>query len=39
LEKPGVEDPQTFFANPERYHGLAAKKSKRLAQKYAELMK
>lgn len=39
LEKLGVEDPQNFFANPERYHGLAAKKSKRLAQKYAELMK
>ncbi len=39
LEKLGVEDPKNFFANPERYHGLAAKKSKRLAQKYAELMK
>lgn len=39
LEKLGVEDPQNFFANPERYHGLAAKKSKRLAKKYAELMK
>ena len=39
LEKLGVEDPQNFFTNPERYHGLAAKKSKRLAQKYAELMK
>lgn len=39
LEKLGVEDPQNFFANPERYHGLAAKKSKRLAQKYEELMK
>lgn len=39
LEKLGVEDPENFFANPERYHGLAAKKSKRLAQKYAELMK
>ncbi|MBQ7618883.1 MAG: adenylosuccinate lyase [Treponema sp.] len=39
LEKLGVENPQNFFANPERYHGLAAKKSKRLAQKYAELMK
>ncbi|MCR5046658.1 MAG: adenylosuccinate lyase [Treponema sp.] len=39
LEKLGVEDPQNFFANPERYHGLAAKKSKRLAQKYSELMK
>ena len=39
LEKLGVADPENFFANPERYHGLAAKKSKRLAQKYAELMK
>ena len=39
LEKLGVEDPKNFFANPERYRGLAAKKSKRLAQKYAELMK
>lgn len=38
LEKLGVEDPENFFANPERYHGLAAKKSKRLAQKYAALM-
>lgn len=39
LEKLGVKDAETFFQNPARYHGLAAEKSRRLAKKYAELMK
>ncbi len=39
LEKLGIENPATFFENPANYCGLAAVKSKRLAQKYAELMK
>lgn len=39
LEKLGVADAATFFENPARYRGLAAEKSKRLAQKYRELMK
>ena len=39
LEKLGVENPANFFENPANYCGLAAVKSKRLAQKYAELMK
>lgn len=39
LEKLGVKDAETFFQNPTRYHGLAAEKSRRLAKKYAELMK
>ncbi len=39
LEKLGIEDAGTFFQNPERYRGLAAEKSRRLAQKYARLMK
>ena len=39
LEKLGVENPASFFENPANYCGLAAKKSARLAQKYAELMK
>ena len=39
LEGLGVKEPETFFENPARYHGLADVKSKRLAQKYAELMK
>jgi adenylosuccinate lyase len=38
LEKLGVDDPAGFFANPERYRGLAAEKAKRLAAKYRELM-
>ncbi|MCR5725175.1 MAG: adenylosuccinate lyase [Treponema sp.] len=38
LEKLGVKDAATFFENPARYRGLAAEKSKRLAQKYAALM-
>ncbi|HAO30166.1 MAG TPA: adenylosuccinate lyase, partial [Treponema sp.] len=38
LEKLGVENPATFFEDPARYHGLAAEKSRRLAQKYAKLM-
>ena len=39
LEKLGVANPENFFEKPENYCGLAAVKSKRLAQKYAELMK
>jgi adenylosuccinate lyase len=39
LEKLGIADPAGFFANPERYRGLAAEKAERLAAKYAELMK
>lgn len=39
LEKLGMKDAETFFQNPARYHGLAAEKSRRLAKKYAELMK
>ena len=39
LEKLGVADAATFFENPARYRGLAAEKSKRLAQKYSGLMK
>ena len=38
-EKLGVENPSTFFEDPARYHGLAAEKSRRIAKKYAELMK
>ena len=39
LKKLGVKDAETFFENPARYRGLAAEKSRRLAEKYAELMK
>jgi len=39
LEKLGVADAAGFFANPERYRGLAAEKATRLAAKYSELMK
>lgn len=39
LEKLGVEDASGFFAHPERYRGLAVQKARRLAEKYAELMK
>lgn len=39
LEKLGVSDPAGFFANPERYRGLAAEKAARLAVKYRDLMK
>lgn len=39
LEKLGVADPANFFANPERYRGLAAEKAARLAEKYGALMK
>ncbi len=38
LEKLGVADPANFFANPERYRGLAAEKAARLAEKYRLLM-
>ncbi len=38
LENLGVEDPANFFENPANYCGLAAKKSKRLAEKYLKLM-
>ena len=39
LEKLGIENPANFFENPANYCGLAAVKSKRLAQKYRDLMK
>jgi adenylosuccinate lyase len=39
LEKLGIEDPSGFFANPERYRGLAAEKAERLAKKYGDLMR
>ncbi|MCK9169872.1 MAG: lyase family protein [Treponema sp.] len=39
LKKLGIPDSETFFENPARYRGLAAEKSRRLAKKYAELMK
>ena len=39
LEKLGVANPAQFFEHPSNYCGLAAVKSKRLAQKYRELMK
>jgi adenylosuccinate lyase len=39
LEKLGVADPAGFFANPERYRGLAAEKAERLAKKYGDLMR
>ncbi|HNY20839.1 MAG TPA: lyase family protein [Treponemataceae bacterium] len=39
LEKLGIEDPSGFFANPERYRGLAVEKAARLSAKYAELMR
>ncbi|MDE7391992.1 MAG: adenylosuccinate lyase [Treponemataceae bacterium] len=38
LEKLGIANPATFFENPANYCGLAAVKSKWLAQKYAKLM-
>ena len=38
LEKLGVENPANFFEHPSNYCGLAAVKSKRLAQKYKSLM-
>ncbi len=38
LEKLGVENPENFFEKPENYHGLADVKSKRLADKYMDLM-
>ncbi len=38
LEKLGIENPSTFFEDPARYRGLAAEKSKRLAQKYSAIM-
>ena len=39
LEKLGFADPANFFANPERYCGLAVKKAKTLGEKYKALMK
>lgn len=39
LEKLGVQDAASFFEHPANYRGLAAEKSRRLAKKYAELMK
>ncbi len=38
LESLGVDNPAGFFENPANYCGLAAVKSKRLAQKYKKLM-
>jgi len=38
LKKLGVENPENFFEHPANYHGLADVKSKRIAQKYAQLM-
>ena len=38
LAKLGIADPDSFFAHPANYHGLAAAKSRKLAQKYAALM-
>lgn len=39
LKKLGVADAESFFAEPARYRGLAAEKAKKLAEKYATLMK
>jgi adenylosuccinate lyase len=39
LKKLGIPDAESFFENPARYRGLSAEKSRRLAQKYAGLMK
>ncbi|MCI1209916.1 MAG: lyase family protein, partial [Treponema sp.] len=39
LTKLGIKDAETFFENPARYCGLAAEKSRRIAKKYADLMK
>lgn len=39
LKKLNVEDPEGFFAHPERYRGLAVKKARELAEKYSSLMK
>jgi adenylosuccinate lyase len=38
LKKLGVQNAENFFEHPANYHGLADKKSRRLAKKYAELM-
>lgn len=38
LEKLGFEEPANFFANPERYCGLAVKKATTLGEKYKNLM-
>lgn len=37
LKKLGMDDPEGFFANPERYRGLAVEKAKSLAQKYRKV--
>lgn len=39
LETLGVSEPEQFFANPERYRGLASEKARNLADKYQALMK
>ena len=39
LKELGVADAESFFAEPARYRGLAAEKAKKLAEKYATLMK
>ena len=38
LEKLGIENAASFFEHPANYRGLAATKSRRLAQKYAQSM-
>lgn len=38
LKKLNFDKPEEFFANPERYRGLANKKAKFLAEKYRQLM-
>lgn len=37
LKKLGMDDAEGFFANPERYRGLATEKTKRLAEKYGKV--
>lgn len=39
LAKLGIADADAFFADPARYRGLSAEKARRLAQKYAALMR
>jgi adenylosuccinate lyase len=38
LEKLGIPDAGSFFANPERYRGLASVKARALAQKYRSVI-
>lgn len=37
LKKLGMDDPEGFFANPERYRGLAVEKAQTLAKKYRKI--